>query len=332
MRRSRKTDGWGTLLAVIGLCAGCAGTTGDLLVRRGSADGEVTEVDGAAAIRCTPWTDGTRLEPAEPLGTINTPYAENEPFVTPDGLQLFFASDRPGGRGGFDVYVASREAPGMPFGGVVSYAAANTDNDDGGLVLSADGLTAYISSVRPGGPGAADIWSATRADPASPFSASAFAPLTSVNNQGRDFDPTPSQDGLRLYFTADGVVAPASRADVVVAERDSPAGSFGAPSVVQGINTDESHDGNPALSADELLIVFNSNRAGGSGSTDLWYATRPHRQAPFSAPRPVPAVNTARSEGEAFLTADGCTLYFGRRVDGQADLFRARVVPGGEPR
>lgn len=44
------------------------------------------------------------------LGTdINTTHEEHMPSATKDGSQLFFMSDRPGGFGGLDIYVARRK-------------------------------------------------------------------------------------------------------------------------------------------------------------------------------------------------------------------------------
>ncbi|HJT73545.1 MAG TPA: OmpA family protein [Chitinophaga sp.] len=42
-------------------------------------------------------------------------YSAQQPFVTPDGKQLLYASDRPGGQGGFDLWVAELNAEGIPF-------------------------------------------------------------------------------------------------------------------------------------------------------------------------------------------------------------------------
>lgn len=52
--------------------------------------------------------DGTWSEPFN-IGTrINTPYAERTPFLSRDKNYLFFASNKPGGFGGFDIYMAKR--------------------------------------------------------------------------------------------------------------------------------------------------------------------------------------------------------------------------------
>ncbi|RYY40241.1 MAG: VWA domain-containing protein [Chitinophagaceae bacterium] len=55
----------------------------------------------------------TRLQWSSPQKlSVNTPFAESAPWVTPDGSTLYFASDRPGGLGGLDLYAASRKGAG----------------------------------------------------------------------------------------------------------------------------------------------------------------------------------------------------------------------------
>jgi len=51
--------------------------------------------------------DGTRWEPARKMKKeINTKYWEAHGFITEDGSTLIFASDRPGGFGGLDLYIS----------------------------------------------------------------------------------------------------------------------------------------------------------------------------------------------------------------------------------
>ncbi len=48
--------------------------------------------------------------PAQPLAALNTRFNEGAPCVSPSGDFVYFASDRPGGAGGFDLYRARRRA------------------------------------------------------------------------------------------------------------------------------------------------------------------------------------------------------------------------------
>lgn len=61
-------------------------------------------------------TGGSWSEPLLLDTVVNVPgYSAQQPFVTPDGKQLLYASDRPGGQGGFDLWSAELNADGIPF-------------------------------------------------------------------------------------------------------------------------------------------------------------------------------------------------------------------------
>jgi len=77
------------------------------------------------------------------------------------------------------------------------------------------------------------------------------------------------------------------------------------------------------------VLVFNSDRPGGLGRSDLWYSVRSTKTDTFATPRLVPVVNSSSSEGEVFLSADGCTLYFASDRPGGPggiDLYRSHIV------
>lgn len=53
-----------------------------------------------------------------------------QPFVTADGKHLFFASDRAGGEGGFDIWASNLDADGNPTDAVNAGKTINTPDDD----------------------------------------------------------------------------------------------------------------------------------------------------------------------------------------------------------
>jgi len=57
-------------------------------------------------------------------------YNALQPFVTPDGKQLFFVSDRPGGQGGYDIWLSDLDDSGDPLNAKNLGRTINTPNDE----------------------------------------------------------------------------------------------------------------------------------------------------------------------------------------------------------
>jgi Tol biopolymer transport system component len=279
-------------------------------------------------LRCS-WADPARftLAPPVPVTEINTSAREIEPFLSPDGLTLYFASER--GDGKLRCYLARRDKPEGPFGAVEEQSGINLPQAVSRFVVSADGLTAYIAALRDypkSATGDAEIFTAERKSPGEPFTSAQFAPLDKLNTQENEWDPFISPDGLRLYYAEH--VPSKSQNRLMVAERSTTGGTWSKKGPIPGLDlTDlspKTKSDNPAVTADELTIVFSSDHAGSvAGSRDLWYAVRTDLSQPFSAPRQLPAVNTDQWESEVTVTPDGCRLYF-TRVD---DIFTTHYIP-----
>src|SRR5712692_11121918 len=95
---------------------------------------------------------------------INSAFRDAGPALSKDGLSLYFTSDRPGGRGGNDIWVSQRASREDPWGEPVNLGpTVNTAFDEGVPTFSRDGHFMYFNSVRPGGFGGNDIWISWRA-------------------------------------------------------------------------------------------------------------------------------------------------------------------------
>ncbi|MBU0638439.1 MAG: hypothetical protein KKB50_06200 [Planctomycetes bacterium] len=86
-------------------------------------------------------------EPA-PLEAINTGYDELGPEPSSDGEALYFYSDRPGGQGGYDVWVTRRGLHGWQPPTNLG-PAVNSEFNDYGPALAPDGALLYFASNRP---------------------------------------------------------------------------------------------------------------------------------------------------------------------------------------
>lgn len=87
------------------------------------------------------WSAPTKLP-----GHIDTKYWEPSACFANDGKTLYFASDRPGGFGGSDLYVSQKDATGNWSEPVNLGNTINTDHDEDSPFMLADNKTLYFSS------------------------------------------------------------------------------------------------------------------------------------------------------------------------------------------
>ena len=105
-----------------------------------------------------PWGNAVNLGP-----TVNSPKRDGGPSISPDGLELYFKSNRPGGYGGEDLWVSKRRAKDEPWGGPVNLGPiVNGLYWDREPSVSNDGLALFFSSTRADGYGVIDLWLTSR--------------------------------------------------------------------------------------------------------------------------------------------------------------------------
>ena len=98
-------------------------------------------------------------------------------------------------------------------------------------------------------------------------------------------------------------------------------GAYASREQVPGVNTVAYVEGQPNVRRDGLELFYFSNAPGGSGSNDIWTATRATTADAFSGAHALgPEVNSTAAETRPSLSWDGTTLYFGStRAGGGAE-------------
>lgn len=101
------------------------------------------------------WTEIRKLSPI-----VNHPvYWDSQPSIAADGLNLYFASDRPGGYGGIDLYVTRKDPKTGIWGAPQNLGPKiNTRGDEKTPFIHSDSETLYFSSTGHFGFGGYDIF------------------------------------------------------------------------------------------------------------------------------------------------------------------------------
>jgi Tol biopolymer transport system component len=261
-------------------------------------------------------------EPENPGSIINSDSLDAQPYISADGLSLFFHSNRTGGFGQDDIWITTRAVIDgnwtIPknLGSII-----NTSSHEGSPCISEDGLTLYFSSDRSGGYGNLDLWFTMRPTISEPWSEPVnFGP--GINTPFDEAFPRISSDGLYLYLRSDRPGG-YGKSDIWLSRRSNVSEPWSTP-----VNL-----GPPVNSADDELVpcflktgstlIFSSDRPGGSGRNDLWEVpilTNKGFTLGSSTSLGLP-VDTKYSEVGPSISFDDLTLYFSD--------YLSNVRPGG---
>lgn len=263
------------------------------------------------------------------------------PWLSPDGLRLYFTSDRQEGYGSYDLWMVERSSTGAEWGPAMNLGPTiNTAAPDGLPFLSPDELTLYFGDAHPSAvPGRngsitdSQIWISTRPTRQSPWNPPAVVgpPVDTSIEEGTS---SLSPDGLSMYFFRGGN----GQSAFFVAQRNSLAEPWLPPTRLPSSVNQAGWNIFPFVTTDDRHLFFESNRPGGRGVSDLWLATRAAATDPWTnAPVNLgPQVNTSFVESSPWVSADfpalGSFLLFARNNSATLEyetsrLFRAEVIP-----
>ena len=187
-------------------------------------------------------------------------------------------------------------------GPVVNSSAGEWDPE-----ISADGLSLYFASNRPGANGLSDLYVATRLTTNDDWGQPANLGPT-FNSSSYDEAPSISADGLELYFTSQRLGL--GNYNLYVSTRATKNDPWGAPSNLGSIIND-GQAGYSDISTDGLSLYFTSVRSGGFGDYDLYVSTRTSKDDPWGTPSNFGSIiNSTAKEAAPSISSDGLTLFF----------------------
>ncbi len=231
-----------------------------------------------------PWGPPQNLGPS-----VNTPFTEFAPTLSPDGHRLFFARSRSNFRDpDFDLYVSRRHNKRDDFGWQPAEnlgSGVNTPARENGPAYFEDDVTGtitlYFDSNRLSN---FDIYASTLDEGAE---GETFGPAVLVQELSTPFNdlrPAIRRDGREMFFISDrpgSIIGPSSLPsnDIWVSTRASTLDPWGTPENLGPVVNSNVVEGRPALSFDATALYFTSTRPGGCGPgpgdlQDLWVSTR----------------------------------------------------------
>jgi len=260
--------------------------------------------------------------------TVNSASNDRGPAISKDGLSLYFASTRPGGFGGEDIYVSQRETRDDEWGPPVNLGPIiNTSANESVPAFSRDGHLMFFASGRLGGFGGLDIWVSRREHTRDDF---AWQPAENlgagVNSASIDAGPSYFENdevGVpQLYFNSNRPGGPGI-SNIYVSEQTAD-GSFGAAFLVLELSS-LGETSRPSIRHDGRGIFFNSNRPGSINTFDLWVATRETVFDAWSEPINLGStLNSGPLDVHPCISSDRETLFFASTRPGsfgQTDLY-----------
>jgi len=249
------------------------------------------------------------------MAVVNSPSSDNQPVLSPDQLSLYFASGRPGGLGGNDIWVSRRASLTSEWQAPVNLGSAvNSASDDQAPGFSRTGHLLFFQSTRPGGYGLQDVYVSrrSRVDDDRGWE----IPV----NVGPDLN-TPLYEAGPMYLGVEGgptqlyfARGPTpSDVEMWTVPIDSDGRARGSAERLVELNFPDSlgTDARSTVSSDGRELLFFSDRPGGLGLADLYVSTRQDVMSRWRPPVNVgPTLNTEFRDAQPQLSSDDATVVF----------------------
>jgi hypothetical protein len=193
------------------------------------------------------------------------------------------------------------------------------------VCISADGLSLYFASDRPGGDEVMqDIWVSTRPTKDDPWGAPENLGSV-VNSVAGEFHPSISADELELYFERfeAGTGSDIYILSIWMTKRANKEAAWEQPVRLNLTVPEGFMVGDPSLTGDGLELYFGAYRWGDEPQSEIYVTKRETKEAPWGEPVNLgPVVNSWTRQAMPTISSDGLLLFFN-------DWWPGSPRPGG---
>lgn len=276
----------------------------------------LSAIIAVAMMAMSAYSQNINFSPPQNMGaTINSAGNDSNAVISPNGLSLYFTSNRtPGGQGGTDIWVSHRASLSSAWGVPQNLGATvNTTADEAIGGFSLDGKTMFLSSTRSDSSlGGRDNYISMRTDPNNDFGWSAPVNLgATVNSTLEDFAATYFEDPITgagsIFFGSNRIGNPAIDYHIYQSTRNSN-GTFNAPTPVPELNVGA--ELKVAIRRDGLQVFIMATLPP-PGTFDIYVSNRASTTSLWNAPTLVSGLNSETAmDGSPSLSPDGQILYY----------------------
>jgi hypothetical protein len=237
-------------------------------------------------------------------GASSATAEEDDVTLSSSGNELFFAVAQPNGEK--DLFAISRASSTAAWS-MPAPLPFNTGDAEETPRLSADDLTLYFGSTRPGGVGSGDIWMVTRSAIGAPWGPPQLVPGVNSTGYEKWFMPCEANGTYMMVQNRNTNTS----TDVVEGRLGNP------PQLIAALSSPAGETGT-FLTADCLTIYFASQRG---QTNDIYTSRRPSLDAPWPAPTVVEDFGVGDNESDPWEAATGAMFAFASDKDGTNDIY-----------
>lgn len=272
------------------------------------------------ALLVSPSWAQVRERKAVNLESLNSPYSDFGPVITPDGNTMYFTADRPGGAGGQDFWMSRRV--GGEWQAPVNVKELNTIQNEGPDSITADGKTMYFTGCnrRKDGADKCDIYVTHMGGDGKWSTPENLGPP--INSTNEEVNASINPDGKTLYFSTDRPGGEGSY-DIWMSTLGANGNWSDPVNLGKSINT-SAWEGVAFIAVDGATLYFSSNGRGGFGNADV-FTTQRQADGTWSEPTNLGGlINSPFNDLYFTFPASGDYAYFSSSVEeglGKEDIY-----------